>query len=210
MDRGRGAAGFSAKRWKNQIRGKKAQAAGDYFEKSLEAEHYKYWCEGVARIQKMPVPTRSAGKGYPRHHLVPVEKTGWDYDGCIRVPGVAHPVSIVMEAKHTSLKNGKVPTRLPIDEKHLKPHQLEAMVDAYLRFGEQAWVLWENVDRYYAIGPDGLVAALAGYHDACGPNPTKGSFKSIHVDECVEWVPTWCGGEGWIVSAVSHVQEVSK
>jgi hypothetical protein len=148
------------------LAGARAQADGQQFESTLDRTHAAYRDYGLARIDRMPVPTAPAGqlRGYrlPRQLYgmlrVLTKRQGFDYYGTFGPnAGPRHEfgrwfgLSIAMEAKSTAEAHSSLRI-IGKDGKGggIRIHQLDALADSYLDFGVISVVVWRN-------GPDRLV-----------------------------------------------------
>jgi len=115
---------------KNAAQGRKAGRSGNRAEAGVAAMCHQYKREGAAIVDKQNVPT----SGPPNRRRI-IGKAPIDFAGML--PGGR---SIFAEAK----ASGET-TALPIDDRHLEPHQIEALA-VRGGMGAVAVVLWLNGD----------------------------------------------------------------
>lgn len=168
---------------RNVISGTKAARIGKDFERVLALTHTAYADHGLARIDKLPVPTVYAGSGYYRV----VARQGYDYIGSFGPNSgpKAHPsmylgLSIAMEAK----ANDKTKSSLAIVESTktsggVSVHQLAALSEGYTEWGMVSAIVWGNGDDLLVLPPDGVVRAMERFQGGERKSIPASDFLSV-------------------------------
>lgn len=128
----------------NIRRGRSAQRAGQSWERTLEAAHRVLELQGVARIWKMPVPSRTDPRNPSR--LIRMERAEPDHVGYLMGSGRA----VLMEAK----SNAKAVKHLIVvrdtKKRGLSDHQRAALYKA-ARAGVLSALVWKNGEQIGVI-----------------------------------------------------------
>lgn len=143
--------------------GGRAAKAGESFEQLLDKAHRGFDEHGIAKVRRLPVPTKAIGA---RMRVI-VARQGYDYVGTFGPnagptadPGAWHGLTIAMEAKSNAERKGTM--RIIRDKKDgagIQWHQLQALSEAYAEWGAAAALVWRNGADRLVLMPDVITAA---------------------------------------------------
>lgn len=184
-------------RLERSIAGKRATAAGKYFERELAGVHAGWERSLIARIRQLPVPT------------VPVRMAGHGYSGLRKLSerqdvdfiGVMGPAADLLGDKRLPMLQGRVvalevkattdhANRLKVVQPGkgyggLRAHQLNALLDLHIWYAAVVAVLWKNADRIGVLTGRRMVMRTP---DRANP-PTSFEWADFEqVDRLDQWL----------------------
>ena len=170
--------------------GRAASKRGDSFEDELAHANGAYLRLGIAKVRKLPVPTRATG---PRNRVV-IARQGYDFQGTFGPaagpgdwPSAWHGLSIAMESKITSKGAPSLPIKMATSGKKrgggsgLGEHQLKALAEEYRDFGAASCVVWRNGDAGLVLTPDKILETWLDYEAGGRKSIPKDRFETYDV-----------------------------